>query len=142
MGTRSFIIIEDNGEFRGVYCHWDGYLESNGASLLTYYTTAEQVNALIDGGDMSTLGCSPESCEYHKDRGDKWKDVKPTVRRNLASVMRMIEGSGCKYVYLFEAETMQWSYAERGAQFFGLGDGSEFSAFTPLATALTSVISE
>ena len=54
MGTRSFIIIESQDHARGIYCHWDGYLEGNGLTLLTHYTSTDQIEALISGGNMSS----------------------------------------------------------------------------------------
>ena len=57
MATRSTIaILRDNGEVAKVYCHWDGYLENNGELLVKHYDTADQVEALIAGGDISSLG--------------------------------------------------------------------------------------
>lgn len=39
MSTRSFICVEqDDGSYKGVYCHSDGYLTYNGAMLLDHYT--------------------------------------------------------------------------------------------------------
>ena len=35
MSTRSFICVEqDDGSYKGVYCHSDGYLTYNGAIIL------------------------------------------------------------------------------------------------------------
>ena len=57
MATRSTIaILRDNGEVAKVYCHWDGYLEHNGELLVKHYDTADKVEALIAGGDISSLG--------------------------------------------------------------------------------------
>ena len=57
MATRSTIaFLRDNGEVAKVYCHWDGYLEHNGELLVKHYDTADKVEALIAGGDISSLG--------------------------------------------------------------------------------------
>lgn len=57
MATRSTIAIERNdGTVAQVYAHWDGYLSHNGKILAENYTTPEQVEALIAGGSISSLG--------------------------------------------------------------------------------------
>jgi hypothetical protein len=40
---------------KSVYCHWDGYLEHNGAILQEHYDSAK-ANNLVAMGDMSSLG--------------------------------------------------------------------------------------
>ena len=57
MATRSTIaILRDDNTVAKVYCHWDGYLENNGKLLVENYDTADKVEALIAGGDISSLG--------------------------------------------------------------------------------------
>lgn len=57
MATRSTIAIEhEDGTISQVYCHWDGYLEGVGATLLKHYNTREAVQKLISGGAISSLG--------------------------------------------------------------------------------------
>ena len=54
MGTRSLIGKQlKDGSILGVYCHWDGYPSYNGRMLRDNFDTADKVNKLIDGGDMS-----------------------------------------------------------------------------------------
>ena len=56
MGTRSRIGIEmPDHSVVSVYCHWDGYVESNGRILVEHYLNREDVQELIDGGSMSSL---------------------------------------------------------------------------------------
>ena len=57
MGTRSMIAIQNpyNKTVRAVYCHWDGYLEHNGAILHKHYSASPKVNNLIALGDISSL---------------------------------------------------------------------------------------
>ena len=56
MGTRSRIGIElKDRSVVSVYCHWDGYLEGNGRTLVKHYQNRDDVKALIDGGGMSSL---------------------------------------------------------------------------------------
>jgi hypothetical protein len=57
MATRSTIAIENNdGTVSQVYCHWDGYLEGVGKTLLDHYDTREAVEKLLAGGSISSLG--------------------------------------------------------------------------------------
>jgi hypothetical protein len=56
MGTRSRIGIElPDHSVVSVYCHWDGYPEGNGKTLVQHYLNREDVQELIDGGSMSSL---------------------------------------------------------------------------------------
>jgi hypothetical protein len=40
---------------KSVYCHWDGYLEGVGRTLLEHYDSSE-ANQLVAHGDISSLG--------------------------------------------------------------------------------------
>ena len=70
MATRSTISIETSASiYKSIYCHHDGYLDYNGKILKEHYNTAEKVNALIDLGDISSLGEDLEkTVAYHRDR--------------------------------------------------------------------------
>ncbi len=64
MATRSTIALEyADGTIGQVYCHWDGYLEHNGAMLFNYYSDPFKLRELIDLGDVSSL--KPEIGEQH-----------------------------------------------------------------------------
>jgi hypothetical protein len=54
MGTRSRIGVMFGDTCRSVYCHWDGYLEHNGAILQKHYNSAKAAN-LVALGDLSSL---------------------------------------------------------------------------------------
>jgi hypothetical protein len=57
MGTRSTIALEfADGTVEQVYCHWDGYLAHNGQILLKHYSNPFVLRALLDLGDISSLG--------------------------------------------------------------------------------------
>ena len=56
MSTRSMIARRyEDGSFRAVYAHWDGYPEHNGRILLSHYSDMNKLNALLDEGDISIL---------------------------------------------------------------------------------------
>ena len=54
MGTRSRIGVMHGDNCKSVYCHWDGYLEHNGAILQEHYDSAK-ANNLVALGDLSCL---------------------------------------------------------------------------------------
>jgi len=57
MATRSTIALEyADGTIHQIYCHWDGYFEGVGKTLLKHYTDPFKVRELIDLGDISSLG--------------------------------------------------------------------------------------
>ena len=62
MGTRSRIAVMHNDICKSVYCHWDGYLEHNGAILQEHYDSAK-ANNLVALGNLSSL--RPEIGEQH-----------------------------------------------------------------------------
>ena len=56
MATRSTIALEyADGTIGQVYCHWDGYLEHNGAMLSKHYSNPFILRDLMDLGDISSL---------------------------------------------------------------------------------------
>ena len=75
MSTRSYICVKQNdGSYKGVYCHWDGYLTYNGAMLLDHYNSLEKANEILALGDISSLkenlypdpAKGPHSFDYDK----------------------------------------------------------------------------
>ena len=57
MSTRSNIAIETkDGQVKAVYCHSDGYLSGVGKTLIQHYTNYDDVEKLINGGGISSLG--------------------------------------------------------------------------------------
>lgn len=56
MGTRSRIgLALGPDQIISVYCHYDGYIQHNGRQLIDNYLYKEQVEDLINGGDMGQL---------------------------------------------------------------------------------------
>ena len=118
MSTRSFICVEqDDGSYKGVYCHSDGYLTYNGAMLLDHYNSREKADALIALGDLSLL-CEklypdpdkPHGFDYDKrqpdvtvayarDRGEKLYEARTiTLESALDSWGEYINGDTTIYV--------------------------------------------
>lgn len=84
---RSTIWYYDKDEqlYRGIYCHWDGYLEGVGITLLKSFNFEEGAKAIIERGSCRSLYPrldpisnwhsfdTPEpgtSVFYHRDRGE------------------------------------------------------------------------
>jgi hypothetical protein len=145
MGTRSMIAIENpySKDIRAVYCHWDGYLEHNGAILLKHYSNSPKVNNLIALGDLSSL--RPEIGEKHsfsrldstlpeeeyerlygnmctfytRDRGE---DAPFKVFPTLKEAESYFEGSWCEYLYVYkykasdDFQSGQWFYKQPGGR--------------------------
>ena len=140
MGTRSMIAIQNpySKQIRAVYCHWDGYLEHNGAILQKHYSNSPKVNNLIALGDISSL--RPEIGEKHdfsrldstipeaeyerlygdmttyygRDRGET--DAEFRVFLTAADAIEHYEHSWAEYYYLFryskatDYESGDWFY--------------------------------
>lgn len=89
MSTRSTISIKrKDGTTTSIYCHFDGYIEGVGVTLQLAYNTADKVEALLQLGNLSSLGyyVAPDNSEehsfdnpqtnvcvaYHRDRGEEY----------------------------------------------------------------------
>lgn len=73
MATRSTIALEfADGSVSQVYCHWDGYLENNGAILAQHYMDPFKVKEMVERGAMSSLDSSVDGCSFYaEDRGEE-----------------------------------------------------------------------
>ena len=100
MSTRSHIGIKDSRGITEVYCHFDGYPEGVGKTLLENYDTEDKVNALIAEGDMSSLGATLEECSFYKEG----PDTEPYTIPDCEDVREKYYQSGkwMDYSYLFE----------------------------------------
>mgnify|MGYP000017277236 FL=1 len=116
MATRSTIAIKTEDGIKAIYCHWDGYVDHNGRILKDNYVDAEQVNALIDLGDLSSLSTEigekhdfddrsthkDEWCTYYgRDRGE---DAPATIYPTIAEWVEGYAESWCEYFYLFDGQ--------------------------------------
>lgn len=122
MGTRSFIGKKAaDGTIRAIYCHWDGYPEGVGATLLEHYTEPKKIDALLDLGDISVLReeigeaqsfDAPKSgtcVAYGRDRGEKRRDVGARVYADEQAFGMGAKKSGTEYAYVFDGE---WKVAQ------------------------------
>lgn len=68
--TSSIAVVHTDGTVSQAYCHFDGYLTGVGQTLFKYYTDLPTIEQLIRGGDMSSLGNTPDSTDYYTNRGE------------------------------------------------------------------------
>lgn len=130
MATRSTIaVIHDNGTVSQIYCHWDGYLEGVGRTLVSHYNSLELAERLVALGDLSTLGA--EIGEKHdfdalsKDIGDvctaygRDRGETDTEARVFATVKEYLDNCQSEeYNYLFQ--TGEWFYVSYEQEKFAL----------------------
>jgi hypothetical protein len=115
MATRSTIMMQDkDGTFKGIYCHFDGYLSNVGKLLLEHYQDENKVRALIDLGAISSLEREvfiPEDVNhsyespadgitiaYHRDRGEEIEYTRCVVGNTINEVKDRISNF---YNYLY-----------------------------------------
>ena len=113
MGTRSAIVVHDghHQNYRGIYCHWDGYPEYNGMILLEHYTDPNKVSELMALGNLSSLGDNigekhafdnrdeTVCTAYFRDRGEE--DQEALEFGSLDEIFDHYNHVGCEYVYIF-----------------------------------------
>ena len=108
MSTRSTIgVANSDGTIRGIYCHFDGYPEAVGRILIGHYTDPEKVAALMNLGDISSLGeeigtkhdfdkrPDGECNAYGRDRGEE------NVESRIFDGRNHFVAEGTSYFYLF-----------------------------------------
>ena len=100
MSTRSAIGYKmDTSKVRAKYCHWDGYLENNGAILQENYLEARKVAQLVELGDQSTLAAELADCEFYmRDKGES--DVGAQTFDDVAEFVEYYKDSNCEFFYL------------------------------------------
>ncbi len=133
MGTRSGIGIVDRDihgkviRVRGVYCHWDGYLEHNGVILAGSYTNADKINALVELGDLSCLRNevgekhdfndlgmdAPQrvhgwTTAYHRDRGEALRQRVFEGADAMTKFKQALRDSWAEYLYLYDKGKWHW----------------------------------
>ena len=156
MGTRSRIGVMHGDNVKSVYCHWDGYLEHNGAILQEHYDSVK-ANQLVALGDLSSLKpeigiqhafgyhgteISAEDYEtqfgnmctfYGRDRGEKGTEWK--THTNFVDFFAEVEGSWCEWYYIMrDGVWYVGNIYDKDEQFY--------KKLVPLAEALATVKEE
>jgi hypothetical protein len=110
MSTRSTISYKDKeGNYRSVYCHWDGYTDHVGKVLVQNYNTYEKIEELCSYGDMSILDLSVEDCVfYSRDKGEVFRLPKKSID------LKQLDNISEEYLYVFEDGKWNcWCYGDR-----------------------------
>ena len=156
MGTRSRIGVMHGDNVKSVYCHWDGYLEHNGAILQEHYDSVK-ANQLVALGDLSSLKpeigiqhafgyhgteISAEDYEtqfgnmctfYGRDRGEKGTEWK--THTNFVDFFAEVEGSWCEWYYIMRDGVWYVGNCHKTDEQF-------YQKLVPLAEALATVKEE
>ena len=129
MATCSNIVIKTKeNKYNLIYIHNDGYLEGVGYMLKKYYKEYEQVEKLMQLGDLSCLGRTPESdpklwnyeyceqlCKAENKQYEHWcerpdylkctaykdRGEKDTKARTYNNLLDMLVNLGGEYNYIF-----------------------------------------
>jgi len=147
MGTRSRIAVMHNDICKSIYCHWDGYLEHNGAILQEHYDSAK-ANNLVALGDLSSL--RPEIGEQHafskfelpaeerdafelatenwctfygRDRGETGTEWK--VAHTFEQFMDQVEACGAEYYYVMKDGVWYTGCPAKGSRLVPLSEALE-----------------
>lgn len=120
MSTRSNIAIQlKDDKVKFIYCHFDGYLEHNGAILVEHYNTREKVEELINLGHLSSLApkTTPDPTIEHTFRNNQ-KDVcvaygrdrgDASTKAKESTLNEMFENDWIEYFYIFTLDN-KWIY--------------------------------
>lgn len=129
MSTRSWILLKNENELKGIYCHFDGYYEHVGRILKEHYNSRSKVESLISLGAISFLEKSIEKPEghtfdnpipgytvaYHRDRGEEFRNVEihnPYAEYELSKLVKYLkkkaDDAGIDFVYVFEIKSEEW----------------------------------
>ena len=157
MGTRSRIGVMHGDNVKSVYCHWDGYLQHNGAILQEHYDSVN-ANQLVALGDLSSLRpnigekhafsqfelraeevagfklLTENMCTFYgRDRGETGTEWK--THTNFVDFFAEVEGSWCEWYYIMRDGV--WYVGNRYET-----DEQFFQKLVPLAEALATVKEE
>ena len=108
MGTPCAIGMKmADGSGKAIRCNFDGYTAGAGATLAGWYTQQEDVEKLLELGDLSELGDTIDDCvAYHRDRGEK---LSPAVKFDSAEIFRRTGKTIMCADFLYLFEDGQWS---------------------------------
>ena len=125
MATRSAIGYKlPTGEVRGIYCHWDGYVENNGKLLQENYQAAYKIAQMVELGDMSALAAEVAECTYYgRDRGET--DVGTQTYNDVDEFVTHY-ADGVQYMYLWNGN--EWIVTEGDLNFLRVEDILEAEA--------------
>ena len=104
MSTRSNIAVElkDSKKVKTVYCHFDGYIQGVGQTLVENYKSYDDAVSLLQFGGISSLGNNlKETSFYSRDWGRK-DDNCVEYQNEFAFIYDMTGSTWIEYIYLFK----------------------------------------
>lgn len=131
MSTNAYIgRLMGNDQVQYIYLHWNGHPSQAGEMLLKYYNTPDQVENLINLGDLSAL-CSnlkpmrgtvhnfespakDVTIAYHRDGYEPWNNTHPKFK-----TLDEFRRSSVPYVYLYDTHRQEWRI-RKGKRFYKL----------------------
>ena len=107
MGTRSMIgIVNESGTISASYCHYDGYLDGVGKTLMEFYNNDKQANLVARGGYLSSLTENYDEC-----KGLACNTDKAELFDNALDFKESAEDfCGAEYIYLWDGT--DWLFQE------------------------------
>jgi len=119
MATRSRIGMETPKGIISVYCHNDGYISCNGygvgENLVEHFKTHSAVEALLKGGEMSSLGASVNETNYYKEPFVEF------ISKDRKEYIEDAQDCGAEFIYLFSGN--EWLVAwDLESEFFPVVD--------------------
>lgn len=116
MSTRCLLGIKEGDIYRYSYCHYDGYPEGVGKTLIDHYNSLDKIEILINRGDMSSLEPTIEKIEFYEAYGDNCCNI------------HMIPDRFQEFIYVYENN--KWKYYEIPSSyddvFYDINDLKEF----------------
>tara|TARA_B110000240_G_C13146714_1_gene303453 strand:- start:68 stop:448 length:381 start_codon:yes stop_codon:yes gene_type:complete len=100
MGTSSMIGIynSEDGTVQASYCHYDGYVDGNGATLLSAYNSQYDAEIVANGGYLSGL-----TNDYLESRINSVHDDKASRYSSIEQYLNMGGNiNGAEYLYLWD----------------------------------------
>lgn len=119
MATRSTIaVVHNDGRVSQVYCHWDGYLEGVGRTLVEHYGDLIRAEALVELGDISSLDrlIEPTTKEHSFDTPER--DVTVFYGRDRREDGTEPQVFDTVEQYLDEGQTEEFNYVFQVGQWF------------------------
>jgi hypothetical protein len=113
MGTPAMIGHFDKGTNKVIasYCHFDGYVDGVGATLVESYNTELGAQKVAYGGYLSSLTADHKlsrANSAHNDRPETFNSVEEYLNEGPAD-------TGAHYLYLWDGDI--WYYAPRNGKF-------------------------
>lgn len=109
MGTSCRIGLLKDNQVKCVYCHHDGYTSYAGVILLHYYSNEEKLEALLDKGNVASLGIKVNNTTFYEDEEPSTVSASDFMKEPY-------------YHYLYDAENKKWLLFHEDHAFVKLED--------------------